>query len=219
MKHRIKYSSWFHFRRLAFTICTSYVCISSLSLAQNKVIDSLRHVLKTDKEDTNKVNHLNTLAYYFRNINPDTTIILGEQAGDLAKKIGWLKGEGMAFRNTGLGYYVKCDYPKALDNYYKALTISEESNYTQLKATTLSYIGLVCTSQGDYPKALEYDLKALKMAEEFKYKQLQANTLSNIGMVYFDQADYPKSIEYQLKSLKMNGYIKLKGFNFHSVTD
>src|SRR5580658_4151928 len=64
---------------LSFFICSG----------QNHVIDSLQQVLKTEKEDTNKVNTLYELAWKLSENNPDTAIILDKQGLQLAEKIQW----------------------------------------------------------------------------------------------------------------------------------
>ncbi|MGP8216755.1 MAG: tetratricopeptide repeat protein [Bacteroidia bacterium] len=183
--------------------CFSLLVFHFSLVSQQHVIDSLRHVLKTDKEDTNKVNHLNALAYTFYTVNPDTTILLAQQAASLSRNINWTKGEANAYRQAGIGYWAKGDYPKALDYYLKALKMAEEMGNKELQAKTLGNIGLVYRNEGDYPKALDYNLKALKMAEEMGDKNFQAKNLINIGVIYYNQGDCPKALDYNLKALKM----------------
>ena len=89
---------------------------------QNKKIDSIITLLKEDKEDTNKVNHLNDLAYELRHSTPDTTILLGQQAIALAHAIPFANksakwaGEENGYGNIAVGYRLKGDYLKAKEN-------------------------------------------------------------------------------------------------------
>ncbi len=175
----------------------------TLLSAQPHEIDSLLTLLKTDKEDTNKVKHFNALAFAFYHINPDTTILLAQQADSLAKNLLWAKGEANAYRDAGLGYRVKGDYPKALDYYLKALKIAEETGDKPLQAKTLGSIGIAYRSIGDYTKALDYDLNTLKIDKEIGAKSGIAYDLSNIGIIYCDQGDYSKALDYIMKALKM----------------
>ena len=58
-----------------------FLFIYSFVWGQNKKIDSLFTLLKTDKEDTNKINHLNTLAREYYLIDSyDTAIVIANQA-------------------------------------------------------------------------------------------------------------------------------------------
>ena len=48
--------------------------------------DSLAALIKTDQSDTNKIIHLNLLGWELMFINPDTSILLGNQAVELDRK-------------------------------------------------------------------------------------------------------------------------------------
>jgi tetratricopeptide (TPR) repeat protein len=173
-------------------------------LGQNHYSDSLLTRLKNDKNDTNKVKDLNNLAHSLYSTNPDSTVLLVEQASKLASTLGYANGEAIAYYNAGIGYTVKGDYSKAIENYLKALKISEELGNKQGQASDLSNIGIVYNIQGDYPNAIDYELKGLRMDELLGDKQGQAGDLCNIGDVYENEGDFPKALDYQLKALKMS---------------
>ena len=99
---------------------------SCIGFSQNRKIDSLFTLLKKDKEDTNKVNHLTDLGWEFKYQNPDTAIILGNQSLSLAEKSEWKKGAANSLGQLGAYYYLKADYLKALDYYFRALKMAEE---------------------------------------------------------------------------------------------
>ncbi|MBC7864782.1 MAG: tetratricopeptide repeat protein, partial [Bacteroidia bacterium] len=186
-----------------YFFCLLFFAGMSFIFSQNKKIDSLKILLKTDKEDTNKVNHLNNFGWELRQSNPDTAIIISNQALAIAEKVDWKKGIANAFGHLGAYNYIKADYPKALHYYFKALKMAEELEDKQLQTKNLSNIGNVYNSQADYPKALDYYFKALKMNEELGDKNGIAINLGNIGVVYMEQADYPKALDYYFKALKM----------------
>ena len=171
----------------AFTIC--FILLFQFLFSQNSKIDSLHALLKTDKEDTNKVNHLNKLFGDYIYSSPDTALNYAQQALKLSEKINWKKGIANSFGNLGVCYRLKADYPKALDYYLKALMIDEELKDKSGMTKRLGNIGTVYSQQADYPKALDFYLKALKMAEELGDKNIEAKWLGNIGIVYRNQAD------------------------------
>ena len=206
-------------KKLIFLIILNalFLITDSFSFGQNRTIDSLLMLLRNDKADTNKVNHLNALGRLLMFQNPDTAIILGKQALSLitpaqsiefpdAKEV--IENNGiMAFRavtlgNLGIYYYLKADYFNALEYYFKALKIDEALKNKKNIASHLCNIGLVYSFKGDYPISLDYYLKALKIGEEIGNKQILANTLNNIGIVYNNQYDYPKALHYYFMSLK-----------------
>ena len=179
------------------------------SAHQNKT-DSLLSLLKKDKEDTNKILHLNALAWELKSNNPDTSILLSNQALTLAEKHTWKKGIANSFGQLGVYNYHKGDYPDALDYYFKALKLREELGDKKTTATLLGNVGNVYCAQSDYPKALDYYFKALKMAEDLGDKRGIAMHLGNIGIVYDAQKNYPKAIDYYFKTLKIAEELGLK---------
>ena len=167
-------------------------------------LDSLRSRLSKNLHDTDKVNTLCKLGSALYISNPDSTIILAEQAVALAHKINFRKGEANAYGTAGVGHWVKADYPNALKNYFAALKIDEALNNRTGIAARLGNIGNVYLKQADYPKALDYYFRALKMSEELGDKNRIAIWLGNIGIVYDEQADYPKALDYDFRALKMS---------------
>ena len=180
----------------------SSIFLFLFSFSQQTQIDSLLSLLKKDKEDTNKVNHLNALVKEHISSEPKQALGYAQQALSLAQKIGWKKGVGNSFYSMGYYYYTQTDYPNCLDYRLKALKVSEELNDKNGIAKSFNNIGLVYMFQADYPKALDYYFKALKMDEELENKTLIAAALTNIGSVYHLQSDYPKALDYYFRALK-----------------
>src|ERR1019366_6237891 len=121
--------------------------------AQNKNIDSLLTLIKTDKPDTNKVIHSYTLCREYTIIGLyDTALHYGKTALQLSQQLNFLKGIAGSNSCIGLVYYYLADYPKALDYYFKALKINEDLKNKNAIAKNLGNIGIIYYSQGDYPK-------------------------------------------------------------------
>jgi len=174
-----------------------------VSFAQNKNIDSLRNLIKIDKLDTNKVNHLCKLMSEYELVNNfEKGVNSGVEALELAFKLDFKKG--IVYTSSSLGNICieQTNYPRALDFFFKALKISEEQKNIKEIANEFSNIGVVYYDQGSYAKALDYDFKALKMKEELGNKNGEANTLVNIGIIYDDQGNYAKALDYYFKAEK-----------------
>jgi serine phosphatase RsbU (regulator of sigma subunit)/tetratricopeptide (TPR) repeat protein len=185
-------------------------CQKTLFAQQNK-IDSLLSVLKASKlEDTARINTLNALGEELRLNKPDTAIILSAEALQLAEKQNYQKGVDKSYHQLGEDYQLIDDYPKSLDNYFKALKIREERRDKQGIAKTLGNIGIVYIYIGDYPKALDYYFKALKIDTELGNKKGIARHLGNIGVVYMQQHDYPKALDYYFKGLEIDKELENK---------
>jgi two-component system, NarL family, sensor histidine kinase UhpB len=191
------------FLRFCSVLFLCGVLFNSAQAQNQQMIDSLLNVLKTVKEDTGKVKCIYLLGQEMIDYNPDTSIILSNQALTLAKKINWKKGISTSLGNLGSCYFNKGDYTQALDYFLNALKMAEEIGNKNGIEVFLGNIGMAYSTQGDYLKALEYYFKALRMAEESGNKIGIARHFSNIGVVYDDQGDYPKALAYYFKALKM----------------
>ncbi len=188
----------------------AFVFFTSLSLQAKNKVDSLLTRLQQSIHDTDRINTLNELAWSLKYFNPDTAILLCNQALELARKTDWKKGQSTAYRNLGVFNHLKGDYSNALSFYRRALSINEDINYKKGVAVTLGNMGSAYYFQGNYPKALKYYLKALEKNEELDRKNEIATYLGNIGIVYYAQGDYSKTLEYYLRALEMNRKIGRK---------
>ena len=91
------------------------------SNAQISVIDSLENLLQQHiQKDTIRINLLNETAYKLYPINTDKTLKYAEEAGELADKLSFAKGKAESLRLIGIYYYMKSDYPKALEYFQKS---------------------------------------------------------------------------------------------------
>ncbi len=125
--------------------------------AQNRVIDSLRGVLKTEQDDTNKINTLNTL-------------------GELLWRTGSYDSS-MANATKALGLEEKIiSSPES--------TISKAGENE--RARTYKVMGVIYRHLGNYSKALDFDLNALDINRTIGNKNGMASNLGNIGVVYWD---------------------------------
>lgn len=186
------------------------------SQSGNTEIDSLSNLIKADKEDTTKLKHLNTLGFTIMFQNPDTAIIIGKQALQLATQLlsahganeeikkFTQKGLGKAYGNLGLMYYLKSEYATSLEYQFKSQEIREAIGDKDGLTNTYSNIGIVYHSQFDFPKSLEYYFMALKLNVELGNSYKIAANLNNIGLVYNDQKDYEKALTYYKDALVLN---------------
>ena len=180
------------------------VLVSSLP-AQNHSIDSLRKVLKTEKEDTSRVNTLNRLSSKLNEATKyDSSLVYSLKAVLLAEKLNFKKGLAKAYGLTADNYSYKDDYPKTMDYATKALKVYQELSDKKGMAIEYSYIGSVSWNQGNYPQALENDFKALAINQEIDNKSGIAANLSGIGTIYMDQNNDAKALEYYVKAMNMN---------------
>jgi tetratricopeptide (TPR) repeat protein len=179
--------------------------------AQKDTVKILLGKLPSAKEDTNKVNILNTLSEKLGEISKDdSSLMFALKAEDLAKNLGYKKGIAHSYRNEGSIYEDRGDYPKALELYLTALGLDQEAEYKSGISSDLGYTGNIYYEQGNYPKALEYYLKALKIDQELGDKEGIAIDMGNIGAIYRTQGNYLEALDYDIKALSIMQKLKDK---------
>ena len=182
--------------------CTLILLVGNFtSTAQSREIDSLKSVIATQSDDTNKVNSLNALSRSFFSSNSDQAIEHATKAKDLSEKINYSRGLALALKNSGIGYYKKGNYVEALSNWEQSKKIYEKNGDKKGVANMLSNLGVIYRDQADDEKALELYLQALKIAEEIKDSVRTMTVLLNIGTIYGEKpATYDKAIDYYEKA-------------------
>jgi serine phosphatase RsbU (regulator of sigma subunit) len=193
-------------------------CFDGAAFAQEAKVDSLLLLIKNDRQDTNKVNHLNELCIKLLSKNLDTVLILATEAlkivtpktsAEFPSAKDGIEENGIKIirANTlhilGRYYFMKGDYSKSLEYQYQTLKIREELQRDNGVANCLIDIGNIYNNQGDCTQALECYLRALKIKEKLGDQKAIATTLGNIGLVYGGQKDYIKALNYQFKAEKI----------------
>src|SRR6185312_3509659 len=175
----------------------------SFLFAQQAQIDSLHNLLKYDKEDTNKVNHLNQLGWKSKSI-PGNDTVYCIQAIKLAQKLGYVKGICDGYENLGLVYWTKLkDNYRTLSYFSKAEEMYRSSGNLHGEAFIYHYTGMLYFGMDSFNTALKYAFKALSINEKLKNKQLAAAIPDNVGDDYTALGDYPNALKYYLDAFKV----------------
>jgi len=178
--------------------------ISNISIAQTSIIDSLKTELQKGQPDTIRIIFLNDLGWEFRYKNPDTSILLGKQALELAERIEHKKSIANTNSTLGVYYDLKGNYIQSLSHHFKALEIRKQLGDRNFIATSIGNIGIVYYAQGKYPKALKHYFEALEIDKELGNKNGIARHHNNIGYIYNIQGYYPKALEHYFEALKID---------------
>ncbi len=112
-----------------------------------------------------------------------------------------MTGIANTLRKIGNIYRDQKYYAKALDNYFKALKIFEQTKDKLGIGRCYSNIGEIYDYQNKKTESLEYLLKALKMHEEADYKNGLVITYLRMGRIYTAGRNYSAGLDYSLKAL------------------
>lgn len=164
-------------------------------------IDSLQNLLPKASE-REKVDILIELTLLNLDVQPDLSIIYGNEALALTSKYNLRESEVNAYNLLGVANEYLGDYKTAISYYQDALQIANENQDKDGIARAMVNIGIANLSLSNFYVSLEYNLKALDLYEELKDEVGISNALNNIGNVYLSLSNYEKSLEYYFKSLE-----------------
>lgn len=179
-----------------------FLLFFTVAYSQQHKIDSLQNLLKSAKDDTNKVNILNKLGQKSNQSgNLDSALTFAMKAQALAEKILFKKGVADALLNMGYIYMYREKDSIAAEYSLRALAIYQGMANKKGIANSLSRIGYAYEHQCNYSKALDNMFKALAIEEEIGDEAGGAINLGNIGDIYYYEGNYVEALKYEFKAL------------------
>ena len=179
-----------------------FLLLPMLAFSQKKVgqalIDSLFIELPKKKEDTLKVNLLNSLSFEYQNFDNQNGEKYGKNAFELSKKLNFKKGMALAAKNIGVNLSIQSKYKEA--NVYYDIVLKNTNDKTLLCDVYRS-IAVDYTEQSNIKQSLNYNLKALTLAEAIKDDNRQGSSLVNIGIINAHIEKFDLAITYHLKAI------------------
>lgn len=171
--------------------------------SQQALIDSLKEVVRTTKNDTAKLQALDGLSSIYFSIDPDEAFGYARQVLDVSREMGFKAGMAGGYDGLARYYWVTGDFNKALDNLFAKLEIHKEEGNKAAVAKVGEKIGWMYHEQGNYAAALEQYRASLEIQKEIGNKLGVASSYSSMATVYGDQGDYPKALECHFDALEI----------------
>lgn len=120
----------------------------------------------------------------------------------------------------GISYYLLDDMQEAIRFSKKALSISDEINYTEGKALANEHLAIVYIKLENFEEALEFNTNAFNLREELDDLTSLAGVYYNFAVISNRLENFNKAIEYTKKSIELRtsfGNIKGVGSNYLSL--
>lgn len=171
----------------AFSLLIFLLLFNQFGFSQSEEtirIDSLKNLLRSEKQDTSKCMLLVSLCWEYLYSKPDTALALAQQGLELAKRAKFTKGEAFCISDIGFVLCEKGNNAQALQLQLQALKKSETVNSPALSVNIYVGIAHVYTSENDFRKALEYDLLAMSVANGAHDDYLIMRCANSIGGLY-----------------------------------
>jgi tetratricopeptide (TPR) repeat protein len=213
-----------YLKQFIFLICFLGASFSNSFqiFAQKSKIDSLINLLPTSKEDSTLVKLYTDIAWAYRLSTPDSSLIYGEKAILLARKIKYKIGEAKALSNMGVALRIKGNYEKALSMYMAALSIGDSLNDDKGISHLYNNIGVIYRTQGLMDKAGEYFRKSLEIKQKIGDEAGIGTAYNNIGEILEEGKNYKEALEHFHKALAIRGKLNDKrgvGVSLNSIGD
>ena len=183
------------------TLCALLFTIGIKSNAQTALIDSLVRQIAITPDDTMKVRMVNNLAFRFYRIKPDTTVSLATMALELARKLEYPKGEGIALQRIGLGNNALGNFNEAIDFYDQSIRVFRNIGDSSGVSGTLMNLGSSHYGQGRFDASIEAFRQAFVIAEAAGNRRRMASLLNNMGVISLANSNYPKALDLYQQAL------------------
>lgn len=185
--------------------------ITTIHAQKPSKLDSLKNVLahlpvegKSFAGDTLRVRVLCEMGRLNRRFLGDSSLILLEKALKISQKQHWKEGVAVSYFNMGEFLIFKNEFMKAVDYFYKSLTISIEEELPILTANNYKSLGDCYSLLGNHKKALELIPKANEIFKSQNHLKEYIKGLNNLGLIYNDMEKYTQAINIFKQGLKLN---------------
>lgn len=176
---------------------------------KHSIIDSLQHrMLRAD--DTVKVDCLNEL--YVAELQLDNRIAFRflEQAGELARKIGYVKGEGKYLEYLGNYHMEMKNVPEAESAFRKAAQLYSKNNLDAEYYQALQTLGLCLYWQLKFDEAYRLTRETYEYLKNIPGNARIAYVYRRMGLMLDIQGKYEEAFDYFIKDKKISDTIKDK---------
>jgi adenylate cyclase len=168
-------------------------------------LDSLWDIWTDEsKADTVRIKAIRKFAWDgYLYSHPESCFYYSQIQYDFAQSKGLKMQMIDALNAQGASFFIRSDFPKALEYYQKGMTLSEEVGDNTGVATSLNNMGHIYYEQGSYSKALQYYEKSLVIDEKLDRKHGVAYSLISIGNVYLMNGNFLNALENYQKGLTL----------------
>jgi signal transduction histidine kinase len=203
--------------------------ISSANTPQT-VIDSLKRCLASSiKEDSSRVNLLLAYNKYISPVNPDTGLIIFDQALSISENIGFSLGIIKSLNGIAGCYWYKNDSELTIQYYNQALRQTWKYKNFDQEALVSNNLGTYYRLIGVSDSSEKYHNIAINASKKLSNRKRYIETISALSMVYFNKGNYLEAIQYILEAKNyyeanemtyeiVNSYLKL-GMIYHDLHD
>jgi len=171
--------------------------------AQNTETGSLKRLLDTAGQNSNRVRILEGLSFAYLSSYPDSALLFANEGLELARTINDTKGLSLCTTALGNVYFQVGDNVRALELYLEGMKIEESlPAHTGLPVSYFNIAG-VYTEQQDYEHALYYLFKAKQEDERLKDSAAILFDYYSLGSNYLRMGKNDSALNYIKESHRL----------------
>ncbi|MHC5011286.1 MAG: CHAT domain-containing protein [Planctomycetota bacterium] len=132
-------------------------------------------------------------------------------AAQAAARLGWRKGEAVAWRERGRSALLRADYRTALSSWEQRLALEEARDSAHGLAETLGDLGELHARLGDAATALVLAERALTHVEDVVAPELEARLCRNLGVLRAGRGDFEDALGLMDRAREISARIRDEG--------
>ncbi len=188
---------------LMYTNVDSSVKYAGKAISLAETID--KPLLLSDSYNALGVSYIVKAQYYEALAQLRKGILICERLIEEKPQNNAFKRKALAiYANIGNIYYYQGKFDNCIENYLKALKLSEQIGFQKGIAVSCSNLAAAYKDIENYEKALEYNYRSLKIAYESGDRFSIVQSLNNLGTVYFAMPNYDSAYMYFKQCQKLN---------------
>ena len=171
-----------------------------------ETIDSLIKQLPTIQDPEAYVDLLNEISYNNRRISGDSTLKYGRLAQAAAVEAAYIKGQSIAHKNMGIGFYkMSASKDSMVYHYEKAIALAEEINDYNTQAACYNNLALLYSYKEKPYTVIQYYLKGIDIFDKNikEEKSIKALMLANLGQFHSALGEYDKAVIYTERAFEV----------------
>lgn len=176
--------------------------------------DSLWRVFENSKPDTNRVKLFIQLGQQYETNNPDSALLLYQQALKLSEQLRYTRGIISYYTNVTYVYNLKSRYDTSLILNLKSVEIAREFGDAERLSACLGNVGASYMALKEYEKAIDYFQQASKIYLQRNDEIKLAALYSNLSIVYREIGQHEKARDYGEQALDL----ARKNKNVYAIT-
>ncbi|MEO5890312.1 MAG: sensor histidine kinase [Ferruginibacter sp.] len=171
-------------------------CSGFFAKAQAMPVDSLLLLLRTAKEDTNKIDLLQNLEKAYFNVDNDSALYYNQACEKLIDKLNATNKKHTCYHEFVKLYHAKYDYKTELAYCLKAIAVAKQTDNKFQQATSYRALFNTYHNLRQNDSAVKYGLYSLQLTKSIHDTSNLATNYGNLCWLYKDLTKIDKAIDF-----------------------